>query len=128
MAARKAQENNIANIADTTNTAELMDNTEPNTVPELIETVGAAQEERRIYVGPNIFTRGLLQYQVFIGELPSEVMRFSEERCRQIISLFVPVNELSEAIVSAATPGTILHKYYEIVQDAYSKEVNNSGI
>ena len=94
----------------------------------LIETVGTVQEDRRIYVGPNIFTRGLLQYQVFIGELPSEVMRFSEERCRQIISLFVPVNELSEAIVSAATPGTILHKYYEIVQDAYSKEVNNSGI
>ena len=57
--------------------------------------------EKLIYIGPNLSRGRLLQYQVFIGGLPT------------LKRLFVPVAELNAAMAQAKQPGTPLHKYYK---------------
>lgn len=104
---------------------ETVDTTEENSTDEVKTSTPVV----RMYLGPNLFTRGLMQYQVFIGELPTEVKQFAEEREPDVIKLFVSVNEgIGQSIKEVNTPDTLLHIYWNRVQDAYIKEVNEHGI
>lgn len=68
--------------------------------------------EKLIYIGPNLSRGRLLQYQVFIGGLPTHL---EEEFAAMpaLKRLFVPVAELNAAMAQAKQPGTPLNKYYK---------------
>lgn len=68
--------------------------------------------DKLIYIGPNLSRGRLLQYQVFIGGLPTHL---EEEFAAMpaLKRLFVPVAELNAAMAQAKQPGTPLHKYYK---------------
>jgi hypothetical protein len=84
---------------------------------------------QRMYVGPNLFTRGILQYQVFIGELPKEAQDFAKEREEAIEKLFVPVDSnIGQVINDTNLPGSLMNIYFEKVKSAYAQEVNEYGI
>ena len=61
-----------------------------------------------IYIGPNLSRGRLLQYQVFIGGLPTHLEE-EFEAMPALKRLFVPVAELN----AAKQPGTPLYKYYK---------------
>ena len=68
--------------------------------------------KKLIYIGPNLSRGRLLQYQVFIGGLPTHL---EEEFAAMpaLKRLFVPVTEFSAAMEQARQNGTPLNKYYK---------------
>ena len=68
--------------------------------------------DKLIYIAPNLSRGRLLQYQVFIGGLPTHL---EEEFAAMpaLKRLFVPVAELNAAMAQAKQPGTPLNKYYK---------------
>lgn len=68
--------------------------------------------EKLIYIGPNLSRGRLLQYQVFIGGLPTHL---DEEFAAMpaLKRLFVPVAEMSKALEQVKQKGTPLNKYYK---------------
>lgn len=68
--------------------------------------------EKLIYIGPNLSRGRLLQYQVFIGGLPTHL----EEEFTSMPALkrlFVPVADLNVAMEQVKQAGTPLNKYYK---------------
>ena len=49
-----------------------------------------------IYIGPNIRTYGLVQYSIYRGEKPQQLIQMLEEKYSLIGMLFVPVSEFVE--------------------------------
>ena len=72
----------------------------------------AKQSKRLIYIGPNLSRGRLLQYQVFIGGLPEHLDAEFDE-FPQLERLFVPLENLNEAVEDAKKAGTPLNKYYK---------------
>ncbi len=68
--------------------------------------------EKLIYIGPNLSRGRLLQYQVFIGGLPTHL---DEEFAAMpaLKRLFVPVAEMNKALEQIKQKGTPLNKYYK---------------
>ena len=72
--------------------------------------------DKLIYIGPNLSRGRLLQYQVFVGGLPTHL---DEEFAAMpaLKRLFVPVAELNAAMAQTKQPGTPLNKYYREALD-----------
>lgn len=68
--------------------------------------------EKLIYVGPNLSRGRLLQYQVFIGGLPTHLDEEFNE-FPQLEKLFVSVEQLNRALEEVQQTGTPLNKYYK---------------
>lgn len=68
--------------------------------------------EKLIYIGPNLSRGRLLQYQIFIGGLPTHL---DEEFATMpaLKRLFVPVAEMNKALEQVKQKGTPLNKYYK---------------
>ena len=69
-------------------------------------------EDQKIYVGPNVPALGLLRNQVYLGGLPGEV-RAAITKFPEVETLIVPVEDLTESLKKAATPGEHLHHVYK---------------
>ena len=65
-----------------------------------------------IYIGPNLSRGRLLQYQVFIGGLPTH-LEAEFEALPALKRLFVPIAEMATAAEQAKQKGTPLNKYYK---------------
>lgn len=65
-----------------------------------------------IYIGPNLSRGRLLQYQVFIGGLPTH-LEAEYAAMPALKRLFVPVDEMSAAVEQTKQAGTPLNKYYK---------------
>lgn len=71
-----------------------------------------AQDNKLIYIGPNLSGARLLKYQVFIGGYPSH-LDAEFDACPNLRKLFVPVADFVAAEKLAKTAGTPLNKYYK---------------
>lgn len=97
-------------------------------VREVAIAVEPTVDETLIYLGPNIYTRGILAYQVYMKGLPREAIAFMTEKCDKLKYLFVPLKQMQEALKSLHKKGTPLHMYYEEVVSAYAEEVKERGL
>lgn len=65
-----------------------------------------------IYIGPNLSRGRLLQYQVFIGGLPTH-LDAEFKTLPALKRLFVPLTEMATALEQVKQKGTPLNKYYK---------------
>lgn len=72
----------------------------------------ASANTKLIYIGPNMSRGRLLQYQVFIGGLPTH-LEAELAALPALKRLFVPVAEMSAAVAQVKQAGTPLNKYYK---------------
>lgn len=72
----------------------------------------ASANTKLIYIGPNLSRGRLLQYQVFIGGLPTH-LEAEFAALPALKRLFVPVAEMSAAVAQVKQAGTPLNKYYK---------------
>lgn len=76
----------------------------------------STKAESLIYCGPNL-PRGVLnQFTVYRGGLPKH-LKDHFEKCPAIVSLFVPVDKLSETMIAIGKPGTAQAIWFKRVQE-----------
>lgn len=78
--------------------------------------------ESLIYVGPNLYTRGILTYQVY-DAIPGEAMNFAETYEIALQALFVPISIFKEVGAELQVPGSFYSALYQSAIKAYAKEV-----
>lgn len=88
--------------------------------PEKTEEKKAAKPPRLVYIGPNLPSGQLVQYQVFKGGLPPHCNALFG-KIPEAKELFVPASDLAGAKIRAATPGTNEARLFEAVVKATEK-------
>ena len=88
-----------------------------------MENEAMISDEPMIYVGVNIFSLALQQYQVFSGGLPKYVER-AAEKIPEIKQLIVPVSELENMRSKIAKSGTRESRiFYNVKKEAENLKI-----
>lgn len=74
------------------------------------------QPESLVYVGPNLPRSLVMKYQVFVGGYPPSMESIFAQQ-PAVRKLFVPVQELTNAVQDISREGTPLNKYYKLAQE-----------
>lgn len=109
-------------MADDTNKVEL----DAGVTPKKRTNVQKEQESL-IYVGPNLYTRGILTYQVY-ETIPQEAVDFGETLAHEITQLFVPISNFIQTKQELEEANSLLRVYYDVVSEAYMKEVQARNV
>ena len=82
--------------------------------------VSEETETQVMYCGPNIPSKGIFTYQVYLGGLPYSVKAMIEE-IPEIEKLIVPVSKCEETRAKIRRKGTLEYKYNELIRGKVSK-------
>ena len=64
-----------------------------------------------VYIGPNRLLNGLKRYTVY-REMPSELVATASAKYKNVARLFVPIDNLGQAMKYASTKGTPINLAY----------------
>ena len=71
----------------------------------------AADAMTVVYIGPNRLTEGLKKYTVYRG-MPTDIIAQASEKHKNVARLFVPVDDLGDAMAQAQKKGTPIYLAY----------------
>lgn len=78
-----------------------------------------------IYIGPNIFSLGLQQHQLFLVKEPNRFLQKLMEEKHWIGSMFIPTPELAEARKRIDRPGTVEYQAFRYLKEISREQIKN---